>query len=260
MDQHLIVLEPAANIRARARAALTGNWQQAIIAMLIYFVFINLIPSVIDSLLGWTFMMPGDIPVTGSPSWLYLLLVSGPFTLGLVAYFMGLFRHRETQPNRVFEGFDQFGKAFVLSLVMGIFIFLWALLFIIPGIIAAFRYSQAFYIMYDNPQLSAMECLNESKRIMAGNKAKIFTLSLSFIGWAILASLPSGIYSAMFIDLNEVPTLLDNLFMFAFSAGFLWVGAYYYTALLAFYELLKGNISGQVFIADQFGGNNGNQA
>lgn len=252
MDRNVIVLEPSANIRARARAALAGNWQQAAIAMLLYFVFVSLIPNLIDSLFGWSYMGPGDIAVTGSPSWIYLLLITGPFSLGLVAFFMGMFRHQEVQPNRVFEGFEQFGKAFVLSLVMGLFILLWALLFIIPGIIAALRYSQAFYIMYDNPQLSAMECLNESKRIMKGNKAKIFVLTLTFIGWAILAALPGGVYSGLFIEMNEIPGFYDTLMLFVLNAGYLWVGAYYYTSLLAFYELLKGNISGQVFIPNEF--------
>lgn len=252
MNSNLIVLEPAANIRARARAALAGNWQQAMLAMLLYFVFTSLIPNLIDSLLGWSYVGPGGVAITGSPSWIYLILVSGPFSLGLVAYFMGLFRHQETDTKTVFSGFDKFGKAFLLGLLMGIFIILWTLLFIIPGIIAAFRYSQAFYIMYDNPQLSAMECINESKRIMNGNKAKIFTLTLSFIGWAILAALPSGIYSGIFIDFNEIPSLFDSLMMFVLSAGYLWVGAYYYTSLVAFYELLKGNITGQVFIPSQY--------
>jgi uncharacterized membrane protein len=252
MNQNLIVLEPASNIRARGRAALAGNWQQAMIAMLLYFVFTNLIPGLIDSLLGTSYTGPGGVTVTSSPSWLYLILVSGPFSLGLVAYFVGLFRNRETDPKTVFRGFDQFGKAFVLSLVMGIFILLWALLFIIPGIIAAIRYSQAFYIMHDNPELSAMQCLNESKKMMAGNKAKLFTLTLSFIGWALLAVIPSSIYTGSFVGLYEIPTLFDSLMTFVLSAGFLWVGAYYYTTLVAFYELLKGNISGQVFIPEQY--------
>lgn len=252
MDRNLIVLEPSSNIRARGRAALAGNWQQAIIAMLLYFVFINLIPSLIDSLLGWSYVAPGGVHITNSPSWLYLLLVSGPFSLGLVAYFVGLFRHQETDTKTLFNGFDQFGKAFVLSLLMAIFIFLWALLFIIPGIIAAFRYSQAFLIMNDNPQMSAMDCINESKRVMAGNKAKFLTLTLSFIGWAILAALPSGIYTGIFVDINEIPNLFESLMTFVLSAGYLWVGAYYYTSLVAFYELLKGNITGQVFIPEQY--------
>ena len=252
MNQNLIVLEPAANIRARGRAALNGNWQQAMIAVLLYSVFISLIPSLIDSLLGWTTMGPGGVPITNSPSWLYLLLVTGPFSLGLVAYFVGLFRHQETDSKVVFSGFDQFGKAFVLSLLVGIFIILWTLLFIIPGIIAACRYSQAFYIMRDHPELSAMECLNESKRVMAGNKAKLFTLVLSFLGWAILAALPSGIYTGLFVGLNELPGLFDNLMIFVLNAGYLWVGAYFYTTLVAFYELLKGNISGQVFVPEQY--------
>ncbi len=252
MNQNLIVLEPAANIRARGRAALNGNWQQAILAMLLYFVFISLIPSLIDSLLGWSYIAPGGVTVTNSPSWLYLLLVSGPFSLGLVAFFVGLFRNQETQVNRIFDGFNRFGKAFVLSLLMGIFIVLWTLLFIIPGIIAAFRYSQSFYIMHDNPELSAMDCLRESKRIMAGNKAKLFILALSFIGWAILAVLPGAIYSGIFVDLNEIPSLFENLMIFVLGAGYLWVGAYFYTTTVAFYELLKGNISGQVFIPEQY--------
>jgi uncharacterized membrane protein len=251
MNQNLIVLEPAANIRARGRAALTGNWQQAVMAMLLYSVFISLIPSLIDSLLGWSYVGPGGVQITNSPSWLYLLLVSGPFSLGLVAFFVGLFRHQETDPKTVFSGFDRFGKAFVLSLLMGIFIILWTLLFIIPGIIAAIRYSQAYYILRDNPEFSAMECLNESKRIMAGNKAKLFTLTLSFIGWALLAALPSGIYTGSFVGLNEIPSIFDSLMSFVLSAGYLWVGAYYYTSIVAFYELLKGNITGQVFIPEQ---------
>jgi uncharacterized membrane protein len=252
MNQNLIVLEPASNIRARGRAALVGNWQQAVMAILLYSVFISLIPSLIDSLLGWSYVGPGGVHITNSPSWLYLLLVTGPFSLGLVAFFVGLFRHQETDTKTVFSGFDRFGKAFVLSLVMGIFIILWALLFIIPGIIAAIRYSQAYYIMRDNPDFSAMECLNESKRIMAGNKAKLFTLTLSFIGWALLAALPSGIYTGSFVGLNEIPSVFDSLMSFVLSAGYLWVGAYYYTTLVAFYELLKGNISGQVFIPQQY--------
>jgi uncharacterized membrane protein len=252
MNRNLIVLEPAANIRARGRAALNGNWQQAMTAMLLYFVFISLIPSLIDSLLGWSYVAPGGFTVTNSPSWLYLLLVYGPFSLGLVAYFVGLFRNQETDTKAVFSGFDQFGKAFVLNLLFGIFVFLWTLLFIIPGFIAAFRYSQAFYIMRDNPELSAMDCLRESKRIMIGNKAKLFILILSFIGWGILALLPGAIYSSIFVGLNEIPSLFDNLMLFVLGAGYLWVGAYYYTSLVAFYELLKGNISGQVFVPEQY--------
>lgn len=252
MDRKLIVLEPASNIRARGRAALTNNWQQAMTAMLVYFAFINLIPNIIDSLLGWSYTLPGGGVITNSPSWLYLLLVAGPFTLGLVSYFIGLFRNQDTQVNHVFDGFEKFGKAFVLELLVGIFVFLWTLLFIVPGIIAAFRYSQAFLIMNDRPELSAMECINESKRIMNGNKAKLFTLILSFIGWAILAAIPSGIYSGLFVGLNEIPTLFDSLMMFVLSAGYLWVGAYFYTSLVVFYELLKGNITGQVYAPEEY--------
>jgi len=106
--------------------------------------------------------------------------------------------------------------------------------------------------MRDQPELSAMDCLRESKRIMTGNKAKLFTLMLSFIGWGLLALLPGAIYSGTFVGINEIPSLFDSLMMFVLGAGYLWVGAYYYTSLVVFYELLKGNISGQVFVPEQY--------
>ena len=73
---------------------------------------------------------------------------------------------------------------------MGIQVFLWSLLFIIPGIIAVLRYSQAFFILAEDPSKGIMACINESKYYMNGNKGKFFCLSLSFIGWAILAMVP----------------------------------------------------------------------
>lgn len=62
-------------------------------------------------------------------------------------------------------------------------ILLWTLLLIIPGIIAALRYSMAYYIMMDNPQLSAFEALNQSKRMMVGFKFELFLLGFSYLGW-----------------------------------------------------------------------------
>ncbi len=67
---------------------------------------------------------------------------------------------------------------------------LWSLLFVIPGIIAAYRYSMALYVLIDNPELGALECLRRSKEMMRGNKFKLFVLELSFIGWILLATIP----------------------------------------------------------------------
>lgn len=93
----------------------------------------------------------------------------------------------------LFSLFSAFGNALVLRLLMLLKILLWALLFVIPGIVAAYRYSMAPYIMAEHPGLSAMEAIEQSKQMMAGNKGRLFCLDLSFIGWYLLAALTGGI-------------------------------------------------------------------
>ena len=77
-----------------------------------------------------------------------------------------------------------------LLILESIFVMLWSLLFVIPGIVAAYRYSLAVYIMIDHPELSAMDCIRESKRMTQGFKSQLFMLDLSFVLWLLLCSLP----------------------------------------------------------------------
>lgn len=86
-----------------------------------------------------------------------------------------------------------FGEAFLLNLRITLRILGWTLLLIIPGIIAGYRYSQAFYIMAENPGLGSGECIERSKAMMQGNKWKLFCLQLSFIGWFFLTLITLGI-------------------------------------------------------------------
>ena len=98
----------------------------------------------------------------------------------------------------LFEGFNQFGKVFLLNLAIGFFTFLWSLLFVIPGIVAALRYSQAFYILMDNPEMGVLECIRESKELMRDNKLDLFLLRLSFIGWSLLETFVTFVMSYTF--------------------------------------------------------------
>lgn len=122
------------------------------------------------------------------------LLVSGPLTFGMAAFFIRLTRKREADLGELFSGFKKcFGESVLLTILIAIFTFLWALLFIIPGIIAGLRYGMAYYILVDNPGMSAKDALNQSKAMMKGNCGKLFVLNLSFIGWALLCILTLGI-------------------------------------------------------------------
>ncbi len=105
---------------------------------------------------------------------------------GWLNYCMKLSRGEKAGFGDIVEVFAKTGKIIWLCILEGIFTFLWSLLFIVPGIVASYRYRQAMYIMLDNPGLGALECIRRSKAMMDGHKGELFVLDLSFIGWDIL--------------------------------------------------------------------------
>ena len=101
--------------------------------------------------------------------------------------------HRQLAIGDAFIGFNQFGRAFGCMFLMGLFTFLWSLLLVIPGIIKAFSYMLTPYIVLENPQMPITAAIDESRRLMDGNKWRAFCLGLSFIGWWLLGFLTLGI-------------------------------------------------------------------
>ncbi|HZK53453.1 MAG TPA: DUF975 family protein [Desulfosporosinus sp.] len=212
--------EKSYDLKRRASEQLKGKWLQAgivcFIGWLLTIAFIG--GSAAHSM--QTVWQNGElvsIPTTTSSNGLGGLLsfiLMGPVTLGVTGYFLKLIRKEDPIIEDMFRGFKSFIKSFVLNLLVTIFIFLWTLLLIFPGIIAAYRYSMAYYIIMDNSELSAFEALNESKRMMIGYKFKLFSLWFSFLGWFLLGIVTLGI-------------------------AFLWVNPYYETAKANFYQDLK---------------------
>ena len=109
---------------------------------------------------------------------------------GFTLYCMANRRNERAEYLTLFDGLSFVGKLIALTIVTYAFIWLWSMLFIIPGIIAAYRYRFAPYNLYENPGISVMEALDMSKRQTMGYKGQIFTLDLSYLGWTLLASLP----------------------------------------------------------------------
>lgn len=95
----------------------------------------------------------------------------------------------------LFWGFNRFTQSFLITLLNFAFIFLWTLLLVIPGVIKSFSYAMSNYIAIENPNMSAQECITESRKRMNGNKWKLFCLELSYIGWFLLIILTFGILS-----------------------------------------------------------------
>ena len=185
------------DIRAEARTKLTGQWNNGAIVMLLFFLIHSGVPV---------------IPVIGSVAWIFL---TGPFTLGLAFIFLRVARGDSFNFEMLFKGLYDYGRSFVAGLLVWVYTMLWALLLIVPGIIAALSYSMTFFILAENPTIGADEAISRSKQMMYGHKTDLFMLGLSFLGWFILGIIGFGI----------------PLF---------WIGAYYYAALAVFYEEIKG--------------------
>lgn len=212
---HTIVTELSANIRGLARVALAGKWPTAVLTMLTATLLVAVPAGIIER------MMEGQSASESFLLNLVTILIGGPVALGTCFFLIRLFRNQEISVAILFTGFDYFVKAALLRLVTSILILLWTLLFIVPGIIADIRYSQAFYILADHPDKDIMECIEDSKYLMQGNKWKFFCLNISFIGWAILASIPAGL-------------------------GWLLLLPYIGTAQTAFYEMVTGSLRPRV--------------
>ncbi|MDO5112184.1 MAG: DUF975 family protein [Clostridia bacterium] len=146
---------------------------------------------------------------------LVLYVIGGAVELGHNAYYIDLCTNREPGFDVLFSRFKIFLKALGLRLYMSLFTALWTLLFIIPGIIAAYRYAMAPYIMGQDPNVGIREAVNRSKAMMAGNKWRLFCLHLSFIGWVFVGLLTLGI-------------------------GMLWVNPYMQAATASFYLDVSG--------------------
>jgi Predicted integral membrane protein len=189
-----------AELRFTARNQLKGQWGITILICVVFVIISGL---------------PNAIPYAGS---VISIVLTGPLTLGIISCFIKLIRKESFKFENLFDGFKNFTSSFILQILVTLFVFLWALLLVIPGIIAGYRYSMSFYILYDNPKLGAMEALDLSKEIMVGNKWRLFCLHLSFIGWALLSTLTLGI-------------------------GFLWLIPYINTSVANFYESVKKPIS-----------------
>ncbi len=172
------------DLMARARASLKGKWGIAIGISVAYLLI---------------------SAIAGSPKYLKALgfVLSGPLTVGYYTAFLSIVRGTEVRFGQLFEGFRDFLNSFGAMLLMTVFIVLWSLLLIVPGIV-------------DNPDTDAFKALAASKEMMRGNKSKLFRLCCRFIGWFLAGILTAGI-------------------------GFIWIVPYASASLAHFYQDLLDN-------------------
>ncbi len=215
----------ARDFRAAARRALQGFWLMAIVVTFVASLLggtsqvgvganvdvnyeidtteFDSIPGADESALAqyirWMESMNDRIPVL-KPLMAFLsvlaaiqLIVGGPITLGYNRFKLHRLDGEEATFSDLFSCFDRFLDGLWMRVRMILQIFLWALLFVIPGIVAAYRYAMVPYLMADHPEMTVAQAFEGSKAMMKGHKGDLFLLHLSFIGWLLLSAITLGL-------------------------------------------------------------------
>lgn len=199
-------------LKFRAKEQLRGNWGIAIGAVLLAAIFTDF--DVIYNI-GERFGLDGltlSVPVN-----LLSLFLGGVITTGLCKLLLNLATNIEKpKVENLFSYFNIYLKTLGLNILISLAVAIGTILFIVPGIIVALMFSQAFFILAEDSSKSITQCLSESTEMMKGYKVDFFVLELSFIGWWLLAALTFGI-------------------------GGLWVAPYQKLTEANFYLSLKAN-------------------
>ncbi len=242
----------AADFRAIARDKLAGNWWLAVGVCLVAVIlggaasgfqfrtsidtdlpyFLHdlrdrvqySLPAALAGLLFFTSSIAAVASI-GRVLGLVSFFIGGTIELGLRVFFIDMMKNRRLEFKTLFSKFEIWGKALGLRLFINLFISLWTLLLIVPGLVALYRYSMATYLMAENPALGIREAVNMSKQMMQGQKGRLFCLDLSFAGWWLLT-------------------------LFTLGLGSVFLTPYHQAARAAFYM----ELSGQPILAPEAGG------
>lgn len=187
--------------RDAAWNSLSGKWMSAVVLTLAYF--------------SLTFVITSLEMVVEYFSSIISILLTAPIAYSYSVAFLEYGRsEKRLDVKSLFNGFNDYFRITGTYLLECLYIFLWSLLLLIPGVIKAISYSQVFYILHDEPTLSYNKAIERSMAMMDGHKMEYFLLGLSFIGWFLLGMITLGI-------------------------GFLWINPYIIRTLAIYYEDLK---------------------
>ena len=247
MYNNIVVSEDYSDVRAMARNVMRSKWFMSALALLIYTFLSSNLPNMLGAMIP-TFkrtiylnFVDRYYEYSTFPG-LYSFVIEAAFTLGLAMFVLNFIRAGKVSLELLFSGFEKFIKAFLINLIMSIIIGVGLVLFIVPGIIFGLMYSQAYYILADNPELGAIECLRRSRIMMIDNKGYLFGLRLSFFGWALLAAIPLFLGRYIMADILMTSPVINMLTSTVLEIPMYFVLAYLHVTNGIFYELASGHI------------------
>ena len=122
-----------------------------------------------------------------------MFLITPPLLLGMTYLYLDVQEGKPAKVGTLFDGFSDFGRVVLCNLLLTVYMFLWTLLLVVPGMIKMLSYSQTYFLLAEHPGMKAGEAITESRRLMQGHKWEFFVLLLSFIPWGLLFCVTAGI-------------------------------------------------------------------
>ena len=129
----------------------------------------------------------------------YGIFVAGIIDVGCRGWFMRYWRGEYPSVSELFASFRIYLPALKTQLLTRVYVWLWSLLFVIPGIVKELAYSMVPYIIYENPNITANEAISMSCKMTDGAKGDLFVFSLSFFGWMLLDAFTFGILGIVYV-------------------------------------------------------------
>ena len=203
-----------AMLKTNARAALKKNYVNVVIASLI-FAFISgafgsssagnrgassfTAGNLSKDFISFLTMILGIIIIIGIIGILLTIFVFNPLKVGVQKFFIENHYSNSGLSSLLWAFKTNYSNTVKTMFLMQVYLFLWSLLFAIPGIIKGYSYRLVPYILADNPDMNSDDAITLSREMMNGQKFEVFVLDLSFFLWWILSSITFNIAGILYV-------------------------------------------------------------
>lgn len=174
-----------AELKGRSKDQLRGKWGSAILITVVYIVLQGVLDLIIAPVTGGRSTVTNPNTTYDIVSGLGTVVITALLLPGYLAVFFKLSEGEKPVVGDLFSKFNYFFKFLIATIIYTVLVAIGLVLFVIPGIIIGLGLAQVYYILLDEPELSAVEALKKSWKMMTGHKWEYFVLGLSFLGWAI---------------------------------------------------------------------------
>ncbi|ASS37909.1 DUF975 family protein [Mogibacterium pumilum] len=248
-NNNYIVREDLGEIRYLSIMHMKDDIMNYILGIVLFYIFMDLVPAILGFFIPRSYFkvvagnldpkLLAQLPDFAFSSFVYVMALGGVLMLGRSLYILRYLRNKQIDYPSILDGVRFFFSATLIYIIQMTVVSILAMFLVIPGIIAFYMFRQAFNVLAEDPSRSAMSCLIESKRLMAGNKFRLFQLDMTYIPFVIFGSLPLVAFSFMGMpNIGEYTKLVATLITFILKLPMYHAMGSMFFGQTVFYELM----------------------